>query len=301
MNRQLSVFVAAFMLVGPAFGQDSRRWPRIYDLRDLLAEPSKDWAATRPVEDEDHPFCRAIRAFLRPPIDADSRLSMSYGAQFFASVTEAQHESLIQIFEGMRRRPPTIFRVETQFVMASVDQAAKIGIENGSPVYVGDDGALAIVRDKIAAMSGAFIGPIESSDVVNGKPGREELSGELTYVKAYEKHVNVEPGNRTLVVPVIATEREGTTRDVLVVALPDNRIGCLLKAILARIDKPVGSRETPDGPVAAPVVTKIAIEAQATFDGKMTIIFPGPARDGWVPFVLAKVVPAAAKDRTSGR
>jgi hypothetical protein len=260
--------------------------PRIYDLRDLLPEGGPDEAGPLPPREQD-PLVRAIRGFIPPPIEGHDLTLMN--GQLIATVTEVQHEWLMRFLMAKRKPVPDIFRVETQFVVAPVEEAARIGLNDGLPVYVGDDVALSVVRDEIAAMKRVFIGPIEATEVVNGRPGREETFSELTFIKAYERHADVEPGNRTLVVPVLATEREGTFLDVLVTTLPDDRIGCVLTATLTQIEKPVPSRETPDGPIAVPVVTTMSIEAKASFDGKMTIVFAGPVRDGRLPFVLAKV------------
>ena len=249
---------------------------------------------------QQHPLVRAIRAFMPPPaLDDEERSVQPVAGQFVASVLARQHEWLDRFLDAQRRKGPgadrwvprgdDVFRIETQCFETSVEQAASIGIQGGLPVHVDDDEALAVLRKEITGMKGAFVGPLETIEVVMGRPGHDETFSELTYVKAYAKHANVEPGNQTLTVPVLATEREGTFVDVLVVPLPEDRIGCLLEAKTSQIEKPVASRSTPDGPVAVPVVTTTSIEAKATFDGKMTILFPGPPRNGRVPFVSTKV------------
>jgi hypothetical protein len=306
-NRFLAITSLVFFLAAAAPAQTSRpaqwdprtgdpRRPRIYDVRDLIADAPlpRDFEAGPKPPASQHPLIRAIRAFMPPPLPADDReLSMVGNGQVLACVLMEQHEWLNRFLDGYRTRirdaKDDVFRVETQCFEASVEQAASIGIKDGAPAHVADDAALAVLRKEIAGMKGAFVGPLETTEVVMGRPGHDETFSELTYVKEYAKHANVEPGNQTLTLPVLATEKEGIFVDVLVVAMPEDRFGCLLEARTSRIEKPVASRGTPDGAVAVPVVTTTSIEAKATFDGKMTILFPGPPRNGRVPFVTVKV------------
>lgn len=299
MNNRVFLTAAVLLFAAaPVLAQTSRPKlpnpnpiPRVYDVRDLVAglnlPPAFESAGPTPPAKQ-HPLVRAIQAFLPPPWSDGHSVQPSAG-QIVASVLREQHDWLDLFLDANRKNMSEVFRVETQCFEASVEQAASIGIKDGVPVHVADDAGLAVVRKQIAEMKGAFVGPLETMEVVRGRPGHDETFSELVFVKEWAKHTDVEPGNQTLTVPVLETEKEGTFVDVLVVAMPEDRIGCLIEAKTSRIEKPVGSRKTPDGPIAVPVVTTTSIEAKATFDGKMTILFPGPPRNGRVPFVSAKV------------
>jgi hypothetical protein len=279
---------------------------RIYDVRDLHAQrplqegaTDEDRAAREEAMEVDYGrlaemLVELLEANLGPLEAPTQQVRMARGGSLVANLTVAQHEFAEDFLTFQREVADAQYLLEVKFVLVPSDLGGKI-LPEESPAFLDDeqigDLLLAIQRSKSEVLSApsVLVEPRQRAEIVTVE--------QIAYVKDWEIHEHVEPGDQTILDPIIGVLEDGVRLTARVVPLAEGRNMVDLQVTQMEVKRPIPTFETTLGIPGSPKVTialpesvKRTIETRLVLGGGETAVLATDApQDGKRSLVLARV------------
>ncbi len=274
----VGVVATLLFLAGAVFAAtDDDKTIAIYDVRDLVEEPRAEnpAASASVMRDRIESYMEIARELMPRPYAADEpRLEAPSPGMIVLDGTSGQHEWMRQFLDLQRRSAFDLLMVDVQFAEMP-DAAFESVFENGQPRVDLTDADL---RDRIFTLAGMEVLTSPRLTVRSGMRASITLARDVRYVKSYEVFEHVEPGDRTVEVPVIESLMDGLRFDGRATLVAESEVQVDFEMELNELQRPIREESTPLGPVGVPVVTSVEIGSTVTMKLGGTVAFP--ARHG---------------------
>lgn len=266
-----------------ASAADENKTIAIYDVRDLIESPEQDVtnpgyspeAAARVMKERADSYVAIARERMPRPYAADEpRLEVPSPGMMVLDGTPEQHEWMRGFLDLQRRSAFDLLMVDVQFVEMPEAAFATI-FEKEQPRI---DLTTEDLRDRVFTLADIDVLTSPRLAVRSGMRATITMANEVPYVKEYEVVEGVEPGGRTIEVPVIATIMDGLRFDGRATLVAESEVNVDFELELNELQRPVEEKSTPLGPIGVPVVMSVEVGSTVTMNLGGTVAFP--ARHG---------------------
>lgn len=338
-----SIVLSVFAPSALADGREGSRVPRVYDISDLLEDPtglagslgtpaeefrralgpaghrgqseertdvaSGFWpnvaeaGADGSLRGSDFSYAKVIASTLRNTLgvtegDGDA-VTVAEGRFLICIVDEDQHKTIARFLERLREERLTLIHISTVMVQARSDAKLPDGFGD-SPYLLGDEvGGMEGLQASLRAIEGVEIVGVPNLSVFSLQRAMVSMTRQVPYIAGYETHAGVLPKKEDVIVPEIKILNDGIVVDCQAVLVDDNAISLDLKLTSNELLEPVETKETPEGPIALPVLNVRRFNTNLVIPAGGAAVLPAADKGEGVSFVaifVEKLVPVTERD-----
>jgi hypothetical protein len=311
----------------------------LYDVRDLVdpsrrpgMEEASDAAAADAFRRNAENLAEVAGTFLEPPLEGPAQELRALQSGSIAAVLAPEQHLWLQAFlDQQRRDPDELVQTEIRFVKVAPEAVHRVGLlpadvpapstepvdpltaprwEEGDPLHTSrapeprflEGPELAELLRALEAEPTAEIVGAPRILTFSRAPAELSVLNQVTYVADYEVHEHVEPGDRTVIDPVIAVATDGIFTRATVVRLAPGQLGVIYRVEYRELKRPIQAFQTVYGEIGLPETSVSTVSsAMALADGICAVLPPFPV-DGMLMSVLIRVegIESSALDPPAG-
>jgi hypothetical protein len=250
----------------------------VFEVRDLL-QTSPGAEAAPQLDAAGQALGELLRRFLP---DAETNPPLELRAVRGALITRLDPEQaqwLERVLARQREAATSIVHVEARAVAGLRADHPLLG-EDSAPRALDGEQAVAELLRSLQAESGVRLLPAQRLDLTPCTPAQVESLKHVSYLKEWHVQRGVEPGNRTILDPVVDVARAGTILRGTALLLPDGRVGLELGFTLIDLELPIRTGtirlEGQTLEIGHPRATTTRIDASVTLPLRRTLLLSTP-------------------------
>ena len=281
----------ALWMASAATAQSVEPTLQIYDVRDLVqsadVEGEVDEVRAKRIEEATEHLAEVIREYVQPEFEAGREETKAILTGSIAVIGRPeQHQWTRRFLEHQRKSQGVYFDISARFITVD-DGTFEFVFPELEPQVFDDEEAGALVS-RLLELQGADVLSAPRLLVLNRQKAMISVGKQIKYVRDYEVHENVLPGDRTLEVPIVDSIFEGIEFGGRVTRL-DGSLGLEVSLDVSDLERPIPTLDTPYGPVALPELTKVRLESTLHMADGATAVFPGRRDDGRNLLIVIRV------------
>lgn len=315
--------------------------PRVYDIRDLIESPADPTEGPAMSDDiraalrelgylraEDAPpraatpsptggdgkagnaaatfghaevIADALRGLLGPSATAPRSVSVTSGGFLICTADAAQHQQIEQFLQRLRGSRRTLIHISARLIDVGNSVKLPDGIEEGPFLFGSDRASVKKALESLLSVEGVEVVSAPELVVFPLQRANVSIIRQVSYIAGYQSYRNVLPGGVDVAVPEIQTVTDGLIIDCQAIPIGDAAISLDLKVTSSDLVEPVPSEETPNGPIALPVVNVRTIQSKIVIPPGGAAMLPAASvGDSRMYFIvqIERVVPESADGET---
>lgn len=218
------------------------RQVQVFDVRDLVLPAPELTEAGAVTAAGQQQLVALLSAFLprgAEPLPDAGALRLTRGS-LVTQLDAEQTEWVDRVLALQREAGATLIQLEA-VAIAGIPPDHELLAERGAPRALAADESAAALLAALGRVPGVRSLPPLQLALVPCTPGNAQALQHVSYIKAWDVEHGVQPGNRTILDPVIDVVRGGTTLDGSALLLPDHTVGLEVSFSLIDLRLPIPS------------------------------------------------------------